>query len=454
MINLQKIQSLNGVRYFRLFVLAIVVTTVFYLGFQISTQPNAYAVSLNEQQLGIIEEEQLAKDAYKEAELVIQEQIGNFINIHEEISLEPVHASKKDLITKEDLTTKVQDNITYDIQACVIKVDGEIQAILKDKEQAQEILEEIKKTYTVEGVNMEHTEFVEKVTIEPQYIKSLEETISKEKAISLLTKSTVAQKTYNIREGDSLWGIAKKYDMSIEDVLKANPDLEEESLLQIGQEIGLNLPKPMVSVVTKERFIYKEPIEKPVKYEEDDTQLKTYMKVIEAGEEGEKEITAYRIRINGYEESTQTISEEVIKEPKEAVIIVGTKTPPPKSATGTFRMPVSGKLSSGFGSRWGTFHAGIDLAAPQGTPIYASDGGVVTEAGWHGGYGYLVKVNHGNGFETYYAHTSKIYVTVGQKVAKGEKIAAVGSTGNSTGYHLHFEVRLNGDPRNPYNYLK
>ena len=117
-------------------------------------------------------------------------------------------------------------------------------------------------------------------------------------------------------------------------------------------------------------------------------------------------------------------------------------------------MPTSGRLTSTFGQRWGRFHAGIDLAGPVGTPIYAADGGTVVEAGWHGGYGYLVRINHGNGFETYYAHLSKVYVSVGQKVAKGEQIAAMGSTGNSTGSHLHFEIRLNGEAKNPYNYLK
>lgn len=453
MINLQKIQSIDSMKYFKLFGFTILITAVFYLGFQISQQNNAYSFHLNDKQIGVVEEEKLAEEAFNETKLLIEEEIKHPIHINEEMSINPIHVSKKELMTKEELITQIQNNITYEVQGYVIKVNGKVQAILKDKKEAEEVLDEVKNTYIKEGTEVEEISFVEEVVIEPQFVEDLKMVYTKEEAIATLTKSTEQQKIYIIKEGDSLWAIAEKYEMSVEDLLKANLDLEEDSLLQIGQEISLVIPKPLLSVMTKEKYTYNEPIEKPVVYQEDDSQYKNYLKVVQHGEEGEKEITAYKVRINGYEESKEIISEKVIKEPTEAILIVGTKTPPPKSATGSFKMPVSGRLSSPFGSRWGTFHAGIDLAAPSGTSIYASDGGTVVEAGWHGGYGYLVRINHGNGFETFYAHASKIYVTVGQKVAKGERIAAVGSTGNSTGSHLHFEIRKNGEARNPYNYL-
>ena len=101
-------------------------------------------------------------------------------------------------------------------------------------------------------------------------------------------------------------------------------------------------------------------------------------------------------------------------------------------------------VSSGFGTRWGRLHRGVDLALAQGSPIYAADSGTVYFAGDGGGYGNLVKVDHGNGMQTYYAHCSSLLVTSGQKVSRGEKIALTGSTGNSTGPHLHFEVIING----------
>ena len=118
--------------------------------------------------------------------------------------------------------------------------------------------------------------------------------------------------------------------------------------------------------------------------------------------------------------------------------------------------PVSGILSSRYGvsSRIRrSNHTGLDIATATGTPIKVVASGTVTHASYQGSYGNLVKVSHGNGLETWYAHTSKMYVSVGQKVEAGQVIAAVGSTGNSTGAHLHLEIRINGQHVNPQNYL-
>ena len=122
------------------------------------------------------------------------------------------------------------------------------------------------------------------------------------------------------------------------------------------------------------------------------------------------------------------------------------------SAAG-FIWPVNGTVVSGFGIRWGRMHEGIDIAASTGTPIWAAAAGTVIYAGWLGGYGNLVVMDHGNGLATAYAHASSILVSVGQPVAQGETIALVGSTGNSSGPHLHFEVRVNGVAVDPLFYL-
>lgn len=118
--------------------------------------------------------------------------------------------------------------------------------------------------------------------------------------------------------------------------------------------------------------------------------------------------------------------------------------------------PVSGIITSRFGNResirsYG--HTGLDIAAPAGTSIRAAADGTVTFAGYSGGYGYVVKMSHGNGIETYYAHCSELYVSAGEKIEAGDVIAAVGSTGNSTGNHLHFEVLVDGTEIDPQNYL-
>ena len=115
--------------------------------------------------------------------------------------------------------------------------------------------------------------------------------------------------------------------------------------------------------------------------------------------------------------------------------------------------PISGTITSRFGQRWGRSHTGLDIGASKGTKIKAAAAGTVTKSGTSGGYGQIVVISHGNGVETYYAHCSALYVKVGQKVSQGQVIAAVGSTGNSTGPHLHLEIRVNGVAQNPLNYL-
>ena len=127
----------------------------------------------------------------------------------------------------------------------------------------------------------------------------------------------------------------------------------------------------------------------------------------------------------------------------------GSGTP---SAAG-FVWPVNGPVVSGFGMRWGRMHEGIDIAAALGTPIHAAASGTVIHAGWLGGYGNLVVVDHGDGLATAYAHASAILVAVGQQVSQGDTLSLVGSTGNSTGPHLHFEVRVNGSAVDPLLYL-
>ena len=125
-------------------------------------------------------------------------------------------------------------------------------------------------------------------------------------------------------------------------------------------------------------------------------------------------------------------------------------------ATGAkFMRPITGgTITSVYGRRSSGFHTGLDFAAATGTPIYASASGTVVLAGSQGnGYGKYVIIDHGNGYQTYYAHCSAIYVTAGQYVNQGENIAAVGSTGNSTGPHVHFEIRYNGNTLNPQNYI-
>lgn len=200
---------------------------------------------------------------------------------------------------------------------------------------------------------------------------------------------------------------------------------------------------------------------------EDKKKYLGYSNLKTKGVNGEMTYTAQVITINGVEQSRVVLSEEVTKEPVDQVTVVGAMKYNESTntgdgvATGKFIWPVpfTKNITSYYGERWGSFHSGIDISAGNinGKPIIASDGGkvvAVNTSGWGGGWGIYVLIDHGNGYQTRYAHCSSITVKKGQKVAQGELIGFVGNTGNSTGPHLHFEVLLNGKRVNPLPYLQ
>lgn len=173
-----------------------------------------------------------------------------------------------------------------------------------------------------------------------------------------------------------------------------------------------------------------------------------------AGAPGERTVILEKTLKEGEVLSQTVLSDIVTRAPINEIIKEGIKSRPTGTGTGFFSLPLSEiRVSSSFGTRWNRQHAGVDLAADTGTDILASDSGTVIFSGESGGYGNLIIIDHQNGYKTYYAHASKLYLEVGAKPDKGETIAAVGSTGNSTGPHLHFEIRKEDVPQNPADYL-
>jgi murein DD-endopeptidase MepM/ murein hydrolase activator NlpD len=162
---------------------------------------------------------------------------------------------------------------------------------------------------------------------------------------------------------------------------------------------------------------------------------------------GDRESTLEEI--DALEEQSAALAERIRQAQQQA----STATVVVRSGSGAVAWPVSGPVTSGFGIRWGRMHEGIDIAVAEGTPVRAAAAGTVIYAGWLGGYGNLVVVDHGNGLSTAYAHNSSLGVGVGQSVAAGEIVSYSGNTGNSTGPHVHFEVRVNGSAVDPLGYL-
>lgn len=176
-------------------------------------------------------------------------------------------------------------------------------------------------------------------------------------------------------------------------------------------------------------------------------------KVVTEGVNGEYMVERTTLKINGKVLSEYVSNEYTINEMQKCVVKKGTKAAPSGISTGMFVNPSAGVLTSPFGPRWGRMHKGIDISAQTGTPIYAADGGKVIYADWMSGYGYLVQIEHKEGYTTYYAHCQALHVMEGEYVTQGQHIADMGSTGNSTGTHLHFEIRINNEPVDPLGYV-
>lgn len=170
------------------------------------------------------------------------------------------------------------------------------------------------------------------------------------------------------------------------------------------------------------------------------------------GSNGEMLLTNEVVYENGALKSTKVVSESVTSAPVSRVVRIGTK-PKDILVQGVYA-PLQGQISSEFGERWGKNHEGLDIAVPVGTPVKSAEGGTVLFCGDAGTYGKLVKIDHGNGIVTAYAHLSEITVTQGQIVGANTQIALSGNTGRSTGPHLHFEIVKDGVPLNPKPYIK
>ena len=207
---------------------------------------------------------------------------------------------------------------------------------------------------------------------------------------------------------------------------------------------------------------YDEPIAFETEISYDDEEYEDFVHVARPGVEGVAKVTDRVVYINGIEMERTNLSRTQFTAPVTELVTQGTMERPdgstPGEASGSFCWPTPtiNIITTYFEERWGSFHGALDISGSgcTGAPIVASDAGVVTWAGDKGnGYGYYIIIDHGNGFETLYAHCNELYVSTGDLVAKGELIAAVGSTGNSTGAHLHFEVLCYGSKVNPLNYV-
>ena len=286
---------------------------------------------------------------------------------------------------------------------------------------------------------------------------SAEELLSVEEAMALLTQEQAVQQTYEVQPGDTLSGISLKLDIPMETIVQMNSEFMENvnSTIHVGQTLVITVPEPELAVEWVNREHYNETYEAEIEYVYNDDWFTTQKQVLQEPQAGYRELIADVHYSNDTEVERDIIKQDVLMEAVPKIVEVGTKIPP------TFIWPLSGgRISSYFGRRKSptagasSYHKGLDIATPTGSAVYASSGGVVTSAGWSGGYGYAVVIRHPDGHSTRYGHLSRILVSVGQTVAQGQTIAKSGSTGVSTGPHLHFEVIENGVQVDPLRFLR
>jgi len=300
-------------------------------------------------------------------------------------------------------------------------------------------------------------EFAEDVEIRQEYVPT-SEIMNLGYIAELLYSTKTAEVTYEVKKGDTWSQIAAKNDMTSAELLALNPGYNINKL-QIGEVLTLSASVPYLTMTVVKQERYLDDVSYNIEYTDSADLYQGDYKVTSKGEYGKADVMAKATYVNGEETERTILSSVTLKEPVTEHRIRGTKARPTWMPTGSFRWPTSGRISSYFGGRkspggiGSTNHKGIDIAVPRGTPIYAADGGTVTYSGWMSGYGYLVQIDHGNGYVTRYGHNSSLTVSVGQHVYKGQQVARAGSTGNSTGNHCHFEVRYNGVAKNPLNYL-
>ena len=319
----------------------------------------------------------------------------------------------------------------------------------------EELLDQLQKAASDEDTIS--CEFAEDVEIRQEYVPT-SEIMNLGYIAELLYSTKTAEVTYEVKKGDTWSQIAAKNDMTSAELLALNPGYNINKL-QIGEVLTLSASVPYLTMTVVKQERYLDDVSYNIEYTDSADLYQGDYKVTSKGEYGKADVMAKATYVNGEETERTILSSVTLKEPVTEYRLRGTKVRPTWMPTGSFRWPTSGRISSYFGGRkspggiGSTNHKGIDIAGSYGTPIYAADGGTVTYAGWMGGYGYLVQISHGNGYVTYYGHNSSLLVSVGDHVYKGQQIARMGSTGNSTGNHCHFEVRYNGVAKNPLNYL-
>lgn len=419
-------------------------------------------VEYNGQHIGFIQNETVYEQAVAALQQRILYQQGDE-TLNQTPRFEVTIADWKEVSDAAALTNAMMQFSNDDIVAAMgIWVDGEFFGAVRDGSGIEDML--LSRLDAFRQNEQETPSFTKSITLERGFY--LSSNIRPESAVlEELTRFEEEDVYDTVQSGDAPLLIAERNDMTLDELVALNPDILE--VCRVGDTVKVHSSRPFLPVQVTREVTYTVEIPYSTSTYSSSSLWEGTQQVTTAGVNGEKQVTADISYVDGVEVSRVILEETVTREPVTCQVAVGTKVMPktadisgaPVSKYGMIwpTQQWNRYISSYFGNSSGrTGHYGLDIAFRgngYGTPVLAVLPGVVTYAGWNGSYGNLVIIDHQNGLVTYYAHNSKLNVQVGQTVVQGQIIAAVGSTGRSTGNHIHFEVHENGVRRNPLNYL-
>lgn len=426
------------------------------LGWRQYTRPR-FAVEVNGQVLGSLREKEVAEGVLQSLEAEITPEMQTHVNLSTKLTIRPLGSGERiSPATKQAIQTALVRTIPDLREAVAITVNGRDIVAVADETSAKQVRDQILETYKAtvlqDASQVEQLTFQESIAwrnkvVKPESIRTVEE------AINFLRLGTDKLVTYVVQSGDTGWNIARSYDLTTEQLGKANPGVDIDTL-QIGQALTISFKEPHIHTRSVAKRLVKEGIAFREETVKDANLWPWQYQVVTPGEWGTRELIIREYREDGKVVKTEVLENNVTSQPKTQVSKVGTKQVP-AMGSGSLVYPVVGVLTSAYGPRWGSYHHGVDIGATTGTPILAADSGMVIFRGWSGNYGYMIKLDHGGGnMVTLYAHLSAFNVNLGDTVNKGDVIGYVGSTGYSTGPHLHFEVLVNGESVNPLSYYQ
>lgn len=395
-------------------------------------------------------------------------------------SLKPSYRLAVVPAAKVSTANELCDNILYNNEnveeAYGLYVDGRLIAAIRSEGDLSFILDNFRESFNNAENNKGSLSFVQSVTTKAG-LYSVDDIVTSSELSAIIRGKMPKETTHTVKSTDTVEKILQKYNMTEERLNELNPSLVVNGLKK-GSKLKVEKSSTVLDVkcVVVRSYTVSTPYKSTTV--DDPKQYIGYKKLKTAGKKGTNKVTQEIVYVGGKEVSRKITDTTVLSDPVDEVYVLGTKKKPvskpsssksgsskktssssgggSRSSKGRFTWPLPGvhHVSSPFGKRWGKLHKGIDITTGgvYGRTVVAADSGKVTKAGWFSSYGNCVMIQHSGGYVTLYAHLSKVLVSNGSYVSKGQSIGKVGNSGHSTGPHLHFEIRHNGSYTNPLSY--